>query len=136
MDRIYTIHLTESKMSIIDRIRERQREGKKEPSSSLTLEQILRMRLSELAQRNIALRIYSEVLGCEIWMCSTTEMGNQLREDDPAAVIYIATELRNLCKLQPSPEDLRALHNTKTVFPGSKIVDTTLKKKSDESDRT
>jgi hypothetical protein len=85
------------------------------------------LRLSELAKRNIALKIYSEVLGSEIWLCSSEEMAAQLRQDDPEAVTYTVDELRKLYKLQPFPEDLRGIHNAKTIFPGSKIIDSRLK---------
>lgn len=86
---------------------------------STNLEQILKLRLSELANRNI--KIFSEVLGCEIWLCGTEEMANQLRQDDPEVVTYTVEELRKLYKLQPSPKVLRGIHNTKIVFPKSKI---------------
>lgn len=114
-------------MRIVDQIRERQKARKRELSSNPTLDQILGMRLSELSRRNIALRIYSEVLGCEIWLCSSEEMAAQIKEDDPGSVTYTVDELRKLYSLKPSPEDLRGIYNAKTVFPGSKIIASRLK---------
>lgn len=38
---------------------------------------ILQLRLSELSKRNIALKIYSEVLGCKIWLCGNKKMSLQ-----------------------------------------------------------
>lgn len=104
--------------------------------SEIGIDQILNMRLSKLSRRIIAIKIYSDVLGCEIWLCGNEQIAAQLRQDDPQTVVYTADELRKLNKLQPSPEDLRAIHNTKDVFEESRIVDSSLKGNGDESDKT
>jgi hypothetical protein len=104
--------------------------------SEIGKERILGLRLPELAKRNIALKIYSEVLGCEVWLSSNEQMASPVKGDDPVAVTYTVDELRNLYKLQPSPEELRAIHDTKDIFEGSEIVDSNLKEMGDESDRT
>jgi hypothetical protein len=57
-------------MSIVDQIRERQKVRGKELSSTPTLEQVLNMPLSEFAKRNMAIKINSKVLDCEIVLCS------------------------------------------------------------------
>lgn len=88
------------------------------------LEQILGMRISELAKRNIALKIYSEVLGCEIWLCGTEEMSNQLTQDNPETTIYTANEMRNLLRLYPTPEVIKRIHNVKSLFNRSRILQT------------
>lgn len=106
---------------------------KGELASPLTLDQILQLKLSELSRRNIALKIYSEVLGCEIWLCGNEQMAKQLKEDDPGAVIYTANEMKRLLSLNPDPKGLMNIHTAKTIFPGSKIVDSRLKQTSDES---
>ncbi len=96
---------------------------------------ILGMRLSELAKRVIAIKIYSEILDCEIWLCSNEQMTAQLRQDDHGAVIYTVDELMKLYRLNPDREILRNIHNAKVIFPGSKIVSSGLTETSDESDR-
>lgn len=106
------------------------------PGTGPNIEQFLNMRLSELAKRNIALKIYSEILGCEIWLGSNEEMANRLRQDDFGAITYTVEELRSLYRLKPSPEELITIHSAKTVFDGPRIVDSTLKETSDEPDRT
>lgn len=88
------------------------------------LEQILGMRISELAKRNIALKIYSEVLGYEIWLCGTEEMSNQLTQDNPETTIYTANEMRNLLRLYPTPEVIKRIHNVKSLFNRSRILET------------
>ncbi len=90
-------------------------------------DQILLLRLSELAKREMAVKVYSEILGCEVWLCGSARIALQIREDDPEAITYTVREMRELIKLNPSPEDLKNMHNAKTVFPGSRIVDSKLK---------
>src|SRR5579875_919 len=123
-------------MGVIDQIRERQRERKRELSSNLTSDLILGMKLSEFARHDISLRIHSEVLSCDVWLCSNEKTALQVKEDKPGAITYTINELRKLYKLQPSPEDLRTIHDTKSIFPRSKIIDSSLKETSDKSDRT
>ncbi len=110
--------------------------SRKESESILDSGHILQLKLSELAKRDIAIRIYSEVLGCEIWLCGTEQMASQIKQDDPEAVIYTVGELRRLYRLNPDPESLRSIHNAKAIFPGSKVIDSRLKERSDEPDRT
>ncbi|MGE5443325.1 MAG: hypothetical protein ACM3SR_01830 [Ignavibacteriales bacterium] len=121
-------------MSIVDQIRERQRARKKELSATLNLEQNLGMRLSELGKRDIALKIYSEVLVCEIWLCGTEQMAAQLRQDDPEVTVYTANEMRRLMSLNPDPEELMNIHMAKSVFPKSKIVYSRLKNQSNKQE--
>jgi hypothetical protein len=125
-------------MSYLDKLENiiaKQRESKdRQPEALQTnLDHILQLRLSDLAKRNMAIKIYAEVLDCEVWLCSNAEMAGQVKLDDPEAITYTVKELRSLYRLKPSPEDLRALHNTKAVFPGSKIVNSKLKELSNES---
>lgn len=88
-----------------------------------TLDHLLQLRLSELAKRNIAIKIYSEILGCEIWLCSNATMALQIRADDPEAITYTVAEMRRLIALGPTADDLRNIHNAKSLFYGSKIID-------------
>lgn len=106
------------------------------PDTMLNLKSILQLRLSELSRRNIAIKIYSEVLGCEIWLCGTEQMAPQLREDDPETTIYTANEMRRIMSLNLDPKELMNIHIAKSVFPGSKVIDSRLREVSDESDRT
>lgn len=107
----------------------------------LTLDLILQLNLSGFYKRNIALKIYSEVLGCEIWLSGNGEMGAQLKQDDAGAVVYTANEIRRLMTLNPSSQGLRNVHIAKTIFTRSKIVDSRLKETNDkpedaQNDRT
>lgn len=49
-------------------------------------------------------------------------MAKQIKKDDPAALTYTTQELQSLVKLNPSPNDLKRIHETKTIFPGSKVI--------------
>lgn len=93
-----------------------------ETLSFTNLDHILQLRLSELARRDIAMKIYSEILNCELWLCSNNDMAAQLKQDDAETVIYTVDELRRLIKLNPDPEELKAIHNIKSVFPASTIM--------------
>lgn|GEM_PF-1784961 len=78
------------------------------------------LRLSEFERRDLAVEIYSEVLGCTVWLCSNKEMASQVKRDDPEAC-YTTHELRELVKLNLHSEDLKKIHDAKRVFPGSSL---------------
>ncbi len=124
--------LLEERVTALElKLKEHRKEGPKQTANYIiSLEQILGLRLSELTKRNIALRVNSEVLGSEIWLCGNQEMAAKVRQDDPRAVVYTADKLRKLYNLQPSPDGLRAIHNVKIVFNESR-VDSRLKEDDD-----
>lgn len=71
----------------------------------------------------MAIRVYSDILGRDVWLCSNKAIAQKVEADDPEAITYTVAEMRQLIKLNPGPEDLKNMHNAKVVFPGSKIVD-------------
>jgi hypothetical protein len=83
--------------------------------------------LSEFELRDMAVEIYSEVLRCTLWLSSDNAMADQIKEEAPGAVCYMASELRCLLKLKPRPEDLRAIHEAKVINPGSVIMEVVMK---------
>ncbi len=89
---------------------------------------IERMKLSELKDRDMAIQIYSEVLCCNLWLCSNDEIANQLKKDAPEQVRYTIKEIKSLLSLNPSPDSLKKIHEAKTSFPGSTIRDSVTKK--------
>lgn len=91
-------------------------------TSNFDVEGVSRLTLFELSKRNMAIEIYSEILNCNIWICSNEEMVTQVKKDDPKAVTYSVRELRELIRLHPHPKEIRRIHDTKIVFEGSKIV--------------
>ena len=101
--------------------------------SSLKAE-VSRLKLSEFTKRNMALLVDSRVLGEHVWFCSGEEMVAQIRQDEPEAVTYTVGELREIINLKPNPEDLKAIHNAKSVFPNSHIVDSKLNNKNEEKE--
>ena len=80
--------------------------------------------LSEFEKREIAVEIYSELLKCNIWLCSDEDMADQIKMDSPGAVCYTTHELRDIIKLNPSPESLKKINEAKGTFPGSSIIST------------
>jgi len=92
------------------------------------------LNLSELSKRRIAIMIYSTILNSNIWICSNEEMITQVKEDEPGAITYSLDEIRKILNLNPNPEDLKAIHNAKSVFPNSHIVDSKLNNKNEEKE--
>jgi hypothetical protein len=108
-----------SYLEIIDRVLEKQRKEQAAPQKA----DISLLRLSELARRNIAIKIYSDILGCEFWLCSNADMVAQVKQDDPGAAIYTVDEMRKLIRLNPDRESLTGIHNIKSVFENSRLIE-------------
>jgi len=101
--------------------------------SKIEFNDIPLLTLSEFKDCDFALKIYSSVLNCHIWFCPDEQMVEERLEDDPAAITYTVDEIMNLTKLNPSPEQLRRIHDAKEVFTGSKLTDCNLN--GDDHDR-
>ena len=80
--------------------------------------------IKEFSKRNIAVEIYSDVLKSSVWLCSDNEMADQIQHDASENVVcYVASELQKLIELNPRKDFLRKIHNTKTVFNYSKLIE-------------
>ena len=66
-----------------------------------------------------------------VWFCSEDDIAAQIRTDEPEAVTYTVGELREIINVKPNPEDLKAIHNAKSVFLGSRVIESNLKKKNE-----
>lgn len=86
-----------------------------------SFESIPAMRLADFGSRDIAIEIYSEVLGCKLWLCSNDKMAEKIEKEAPGQVCYIAEELRHLISHRPSHESLRMIHEVKVTNSGSSI---------------
>lgn len=118
----------ETKLGKIPIAKEPFRIDLEEPKTqSFAIEGISKMTLLELSKRDMAIEIYSEILGCNIWLCNDEEMASQIKRDDPRAITYTVDEIRRLLSLKVSPEEIKRIHDAKSVFEGSKIVDSELK---------
>jgi len=87
------------------------------------IQNIEQMRLSEIEKRDIAIEIYSDVLCSEIWLCSNEELSAQVQHENPGAVCYIVSELRELIRNCTNSEDLKIIHGAKCVFSNSRIIE-------------
>ena len=107
-------------MNLLDKLNaaEAELKGKETPA---TVVDIPRVTLSAFERRDLAVEIYCEALGCTVWLCSNKEMASQVKRDDPEAVCYTTHELRELVKLNPGSEDLKKIHDAKSIFPGSTL---------------
>jgi hypothetical protein len=99
-----------------------------EPDPMPTREEIESMELSKFAKRGIAIEIYSEVLGGNLWFCPDDAMATQIKLDVPNAVTYTVNELMELIKLQPNSDELIRINHAKKAFGNSRIIYSKLKK--------
>lgn len=97
--------------------------SRRESEPILRSDQILQLKLSELTKGDIAIKIHSEILKCEIWLCPSDSIGSQIRRDDPETAIYTVDELRELIRLRPTLEELRYIQNVKSVFSNSRLIE-------------
>jgi len=104
----------------IDKMIEEQRDQ----DSSITFDGIPSMSLAEFNKRNLALEIYSDILDCNIWLCSNDSMVKQIQSDNPGSVCYTAQELKKLIELNPRLDDIKNVNAAKQVFPKSSINNT------------
>jgi hypothetical protein len=82
--------------------------------------------LYEFSKMNTSIEVYSEILGCSIWFCSNEETASSLKTENPEAVTYTAEELLELLNLSPGPEDIKRIHNVKSIFPNSVVIESIL----------
>lgn len=92
-----------------------------EHQTSPNIEHLLNLRFSELKNRNLGIKIYSEFIGDEIWLCTNKTIATQLKLDDPISVVYTLDELQILINQSVVKDDLKKLHDAKKVFPYSTI---------------
>ena len=112
-------------------IEEREEELKRE-QRPLTIEAIPLLTLSEFEERDLAVEVYSGFLDEIISFCSNEKMASQIKQDDPEAIVYTASELdelKELSLLEPSNEMLKGINNVKAVFEDSRIIKTCRKLK-------
>ena len=71
------------------------------------------------ARRKVGIKIYSEILGCYLWVVETDEDMHSLRSQGITEAIYTTDEIRKLKDL--SKDSLKEIHKAKEVFPESKV---------------
>ncbi len=69
--------------------------------------------------RKVATRVYSEALGCYLWVVATGEDMHSLRSQGVKGAIYTPSEIRKLKGL--SKDSLKEIQKVKEVFPESTI---------------
>ena len=76
-------------------------------------------------------RIYSEILGCHLWIIETEQDLHYLRDyQGTSEAVYTTDEIKKLKSLDK--DSLKHLHEVKDIFPGSRILEVIRK---DEKDR-
>jgi len=110
--------------TIWDTILDKNKEVNNQPEQKNNSKNILpisELTINEFAKRNLAIPLYSEILKEEIWFCSNESMVQKIKQDNPDAVCYTASELLELIRLNPSRESLKKIHLSKSTFNGTLI---------------
>lgn len=68
----------------------------------------------------VAYKIYSELLGCCLWVVADDADIQTLRAEGITEPVYTSIEIN---KLKEVPEALKDIHRVKQVFPDSKVED-------------
>lgn len=80
------------------------------------------MKLSEMEKQEIVIKIYSDVLCSELWLCSNEELSAQVQHEHLGTVCYTVSEMINIIKLNPGFGAIQTIHEAKAVFQGSHII--------------
>ncbi|MEO5359182.1 MAG: hypothetical protein H7843_01900 [Nitrospirota bacterium] len=67
----------------------------------------------------VSVRVYSEVLGCYLWIVQSKDEAKTLRNSGVKETVYDFNEVRAL--KGSSPAHLKAVHTAKEVFPESRV---------------
>ena len=110
-------------MNIVKEIEQRQLEKIEARNEPMGVDEVCGISINEFKKRKIGIEIYSKVLNENIWFCSNEGMAKQIKEDDPTAVCYTSDEIGKLIELNPSKDLLKQIHDTKTVFNPSKLIE-------------
>ncbi len=100
------------------------------PSRLPAPEEVAAMTLDEFARAGLIVRVWSNVLGCEVFFVSDNVPAAELKGID--LQIYRTADLRKLEHLRQRPRDLRKIHDVKNIFDGA-ITD--VQPRDDDSDR-
>jgi len=76
--------------------------------------------------RRIAIKVYSEVLSCNLWVVADETDMKTLKSKGVSEAVYTADEIKELTKLLK--EDLTGINKAKEVFENSKVFKTTKQK--------
>ena len=89
------------------------------------------------ARRKVGVKVYSEILGCYLWIVRSDEDMHFLRSQGVTETIYTQDEIRRLKGLDR--DSLKEIHKVKEAFPESKveeIIKRKAHKDGDQSDAT
>ena len=78
------------------------------------------MTLEHFAKTRLAIKVESSVLDEIIFFSPNQSVAAELRKE--GFVCYTAKELEVLTRKQFHPDELKKIHEVKTVFPGSSII--------------
>ncbi len=109
--------LSERKSELMELIRNRSAGEEDGKAGERAERQIAAMPLDDFATAGLTVRVWSNVLDCEVLFVSDNVPDAELEGTD--LPIYRTDELRKLAILRPRPRDLRRIHDVKRVFGGA-----------------
>jgi hypothetical protein len=83
--------------------------------------QIETMSLDAFSKSNLAVKIWSDLLGEEVYFCSDEKMVDKIKGE--GLVCYLPHELKYLVAVKPTKDVVRKVHEIKALFGGSEISD-------------
>lgn len=81
--------------------------------------QVNNMTLRKFARQNLAVKIYSGLLGKAFWLVSNGMVKDKMQ--NKGLVTYLPHELTYLMGMKPTQEQIEKIHRLKELFPGSEI---------------
>jgi len=75
---------------------------------------------ADFIKANIIIKLHSDLTGEDFYLCSTPELKNECRANDPDIVAYLPHEIRKLSGLKP--EKVQSLHYARKIFGGEIIA--------------
>jgi len=95
---------------------------KRSTNDSFLKNQLKNISLDKFKNLDYVIELHSEILNENVWFCSNEKMASQIKQDDPEAIVYTASELIELCNINPKEDLVKAIYYSKTVFQESKLT--------------
>jgi len=93
---------------------------KQEIIKHLQHQQVALMSLKDFSKGNYAVKVFSKILGKEVFFCSNIVMRDSVR--DAGLTAYLPDELKQIVRSKPDKETMQAIDNVKSVFPEGTII--------------
>ena len=87
--------------------------------SPMHRDEVASMELTEFAKRNLAIQVYSELLGQQMCFVSNQEIRKKVAKE--GLPTYLPHELEHLITVKATSDEIKKIHMIKELFPESII---------------